>query len=277
MQITVTGCNGNVGKQVVALALRKGHRVHGVDYATPLSPDFHAHPKFSYSEADLRKYDEVKRALKGSEAVIHLAGVPQPFDYLVNTHNTNVVISWNILQAAAEMGIVRVAQASSVNVVRLVWSAKPKLYYLPLDEEHPREPDEPYGLSKLICEIQADTIVARHPSMRVASLRPSWVIPDKEYATKADPDSERRKNDLWGWVQQVSVAEAFILAVTVDHGDSWSGHETFFIVAPSVTSEETIECLYAKHWSDVPVKAGKDLKRGFFDCSKAEKLLGWFH
>ena len=48
-----------------------------------------------------------------------------------------------------QLGIARVAQASSVNVVRLVWSVKPKLYYLPLDEEHPREPDEPYGLSKV--------------------------------------------------------------------------------------------------------------------------------
>lgn len=77
-----------------------------------------------------------------------------------------MVLSWNILRAAAEvgltvkqtlgivlinlqLGITRVTQASSVNVVRLVWSVKPKLYYLPLDEEHPREPDEPYGLSKL--------------------------------------------------------------------------------------------------------------------------------
>lgn len=59
------------------------------------------------------------------------------------------MISWNVLRAAAELGIKRVAQASSVNVVRLVWSREPLLYYLPLDEEHPREPDEPYGLSKL--------------------------------------------------------------------------------------------------------------------------------
>ena len=48
-----------------------------------------------------------------------------------------------------QLGITRIAQASSVNVVTLVWSQKPKLYYVPLDEEHPCEPDEPYGLSKL--------------------------------------------------------------------------------------------------------------------------------
>ena len=88
MQITVTGCNGKVGSVVVALALKQGHTVHGVDHDTPLKPEFYKHPRFSYSEADLRDYAQVARELKGSEAVIHLAGVPQPFDYLVNTHNT---------------------------------------------------------------------------------------------------------------------------------------------------------------------------------------------
>jgi len=49
----------------------------------------------------------------------------------------------------AQLGIRRIAQASSVNVVQLVWSKQTTLHYLPLDEDHPREPDEPYGLSKL--------------------------------------------------------------------------------------------------------------------------------
>ena len=67
------------------------------------------------------------------------------------------MISWNILRGAAEvirndtssqipkltrysqLGITKVVQASSVNVVSLVWSVKPKLHYLPLDEDHPRE------------------------------------------------------------------------------------------------------------------------------------------
>ncbi len=88
MYIVVTGCNGSVGSQVVALTLRKGHRVHGIDHGTPLRYEFYKHPEFSYSNADLTDYTNVVRELKGAEAVIHLAGVPQPFDYLVKTHNT---------------------------------------------------------------------------------------------------------------------------------------------------------------------------------------------
>ena len=88
MHITITGCNGNVGRITVALALQKGHRVHGVDHTSPPQPEFYKHPEFSYSNVDLRDYDQVLHVLQGSEAVIHLAGIPQPFDYLVNTHNT---------------------------------------------------------------------------------------------------------------------------------------------------------------------------------------------
>lgn len=91
-----------------------------------------------------------------------------------------------------------------------------------------------------------------------------------------DSNTERRKNDLWGWVHEDSVADAFIRAVAFD--GSWkAGHEAFFIVAPDNTESVDPQVLYEKYWSHVPVKEGKDLSRGFFDCSKAERLLGWVH
>lgn len=110
--------------------------------------------------------------------------------------------------------------------------------------------------------------------MRIASLRPSWVIPSKELARQVNP--ERRKNDLWGWVQSEATAQAFIQAVTIE-SKKWSGHEAFFIVAPSTTDDEGPVALYEKYWSQVPIKPEKDLERGFFDCSKAERLLEWIH
>ncbi|GJE96271.1 NAD(P)-dependent oxidoreductase [Phanerochaete sordida] len=275
MKIAVTGCSGSVGQRVCTLALARGHTVRGIDSARPRADaPFAAHAHFAYAEHDLRAYPAVLAALRGCDAVVQLAAVPTPTDYLVETHNTNVVISWNVLRAAAELGITRVAQASSVNVVQLVWTPHPRLHYLPIDEDHPREPDEPYGLSKLICETQADAIVRRFPQMRVASLRPSWSIPNRDFAKHQD--AERRKNDLWGWVHRDSCADAFLLAITADEG-AWTGHEAFFIVAPDTTEGIAPEVLYEQFWSHVPIKAGKDLKGGFFDSSKAERILGWVH
>jgi len=48
-----------------------------------------------------------------------------------------------------QLGINRVAQASSVNIITLVYSQGPHFEYFPIDEDHPCLPDEPYGLSKL--------------------------------------------------------------------------------------------------------------------------------
>jgi nucleoside-diphosphate-sugar epimerase len=91
MRITITGCNGAIGRQVVAFALKNGHTIHGVDSAILAEkPQYFNHPNFSFEEADLREYEQVAASLKGADAVIHLAGIPQPFDYLVNTHNTYV-------------------------------------------------------------------------------------------------------------------------------------------------------------------------------------------
>ena len=114
----------------------------------------------------------------------------------------------------------------------MVYSQGPHFEYFPIDENHPCLPDEPYGLSKMyvsstiflfvfdihggiprsIGEMQADTIVRRFPSVRIASLRLHWSIPTRATAQNQDP--ARAKNDLWGWVQEDSAAEAFLLAIT---------------------------------------------------------------
>ena len=123
MILTVTGCNGNIGRRVVLAALNSGHTVRGVDTsAIPLDAKYLDDTNFSFYELDLRDYSTtLLDIMRGSDAIIHLAAIPTPTDYLVNSHNTyvstnhstqeistdracsNVVISWNILRAAAEV------------------------------------------------------------------------------------------------------------------------------------------------------------------------------
>jgi nucleoside-diphosphate-sugar epimerase len=159
MEIVVTGANGLIGRRVVLLALQQGHTVRGLDSSStskPVPPAdaaadayVQSHPQYTSTDIDLRDYDETLRALKGAEAVVHLAGIPQPNINVVEAHNTNVVLSFNVLRAAAELGIARVAAASSVNALGLVYNQTRQFDYLPVDEAHPCRPDEPYGLSKL--------------------------------------------------------------------------------------------------------------------------------
>lgn len=287
MKLVVTGCNGRVGRRVVLLALDEGHQVIGVDLSKPSSfiedadaQRISAYETFSFIKADLREFEQALNALRGCDGVAHLAAYPDPGDYLWQTHNSNVVISWNVLRAAAELGIKRIAQASTCNVVRMVYSksgAKPE--YFPIDEDHPCEPDEPYGLSKVIAELQADTIVRGYQGIRIASLRLHWAVPNRDYASRDDPI--RRRNDLWGWVHHDSAAEAFLLALASNSSGSedWTGHEAFFICAPDTADERESTELYQTFWPHVPVREGFALggRVGFFDCSKAKRLLGWEH
>lgn len=276
MRITITGCNGRVGRRVVRLALRRGYTVTGADYSSATDDEVAGHPNFAFSKTDLRDYEAVLKLLEGSEGVVHLAAYPDPGDYGVTAHNSNVVISWNILRASAELNITRIAQASTVNVVTMWFSQTCKFEYFPIDEQHPCLPDEPYGLSKVICELQADTILRRYPNMRIASLRLHWSIPSRSLACHSDP--AHRAKDLWGYVQEDSAADAFLLALTCDDA-RWTGHEAFFVTAPTVASDQDSKDLREKHWPHVPIKSGKDVygNRGFFDCGKAERLLGWVH
>ncbi len=112
--------------------------------------------------------------------------------------------------------------------------------------------------------------------MRIASIRLHWSVPNRAVAHGSSPES--RKADLWGYVQEDSGADAFLLAVENDKA-SWAGHETFFVAAPRIAVDVDTIVFKDKHFLEVPMKAGKVLSgnNSFFDCSKAEALLGWRH
>lgn len=87
MKIAVTGCNGLVGKPVVALALARGHSVAGIDYDGEPTVEASQTSAFTYTRADLKDYDTTLKLLEGCDSVIHLAAHPNPGDYRVASHN----------------------------------------------------------------------------------------------------------------------------------------------------------------------------------------------
>lgn len=108
--------------------------------------------------------------------------------------------------------------------------------------------------------------------MRVASLRLHYSVPSKSMASGRD-----RIKDLWGYVQQDSAAEAFLLSIE-DNG-KWNGHERFFIVAPEIACDIETASLLKEYWSNVPIKEGAEIKgrQALFNCDKAAALLDWQH
>ncbi len=271
MRIAVTGASGRVGRAVVDRARAEGHSVVGIDRAPAPSLSDDA----PVVRVDMSDYSGVERALSGCDALIHLAAINGPGrdpDHVV--HNNNVVASYNALRAAAEVGIRRVCQASSVNAIGGRFSTVPKYDYFPVDEHHPTHAEDPYSLSKWICEQQADAFARRYPGMSIASLRLHGVVNSRADAEAwMLPSDDIVSKQLWGYTTIEATARAFLLGVMSD----FSGHEVFYVVAPDTMVDTPSLELRARYYPDVPVRGDLSGTRGFFDCSKAAAMLGWHH
>jgi len=271
MRIAITGGNGRIGKAVVELALTQGHTVVNIDRVmgdTELTG-------VTNFQIDITDYDAFKKVMDGCDALIHLAAIPGPGyhpDHVV--HNNNVVSSYNALRAAAELGINRVCQASSINAIGGAYSRMPHYDYFPLDEEHPTYNEDPYSLSKWICEIQADSIVRRFENMKIASLRIHGVTSARAKSARwQGAPNDIVVRHLWGYVRRDSTARACLLGVTAN----FTGHEAFYIVAPDTIMDKASLELKDEYYPDVSVQGDLSENTGFFNCQKAERLLGWKH
>jgi len=274
MKIAVTGGIGSVGKAVVDMALLQGHSVVCIDRAIPSNDARRS--DITYLQADITDYTTMENSFRGCDALVHMAAIPAPGRHPDHeVHNNNVVGSYNVLRAAVEVGIHRVCQASSVNATGLAYSRWPHFDYFPLDEEHPTYNEDPYSLSKWICEEQGNSFARRYEEMTIASMRFHWVIPERATAVQASRYSQTKAaiKNLWAYTLHRAAARACLLALTAD----FKGHEVFYITAPDTISEIPSLELKQKHFPDVPVRGDLNGNKSFFNSSKAERLLGWKH
>jgi nucleoside-diphosphate-sugar epimerase len=272
MKIALTGGSGAIARAIIPLALGQGHSIVSIDRLAPAEAEHRENVRFV--EADIGDYDALLAAFEGCDALIHMAAIPSPFrhpDHIV--HNNNVVGSYNALRAAVEHGITSICQASSVNAVGLSFSRMPRFDYFPLDEQHPNYTEEPYGLSKWICEQQADTFARRYQELRIASLRFHAVVPDRATAVKRFSADDKVAHHLWAYTLADAAAEACLLSLQA----SYLGHEAFYVVAPDTISDVPSLDLAAKFLPHVPIRGDLSGHRSFFSSEKAGRLLGWTH
>lgn len=269
MRIAVTGASGQVGRAVVELALSAGHTVVSIDRVRGRTD------AGEFRLVDMSDYGSVEHALAGCDALIHLAAINGPGhdpDHVV--HNNNVLSSYNALRAAAEVGISRVCQASSINAIGGRFSRSPRYDYLPVDEGHPTYAEDPYSLSKWICEQQADSIARRYGDMSIASLRLHGLVTSRADAESwVDHPGQIAVRQLWGYVGRAAAARACLLGVTAE----FRGHEVLYVVAPATMVGTPSLDLAAEHYPGVPVRGDFSGTTGFFDCRKAASVLGWHH
>ncbi|MCP9850933.1 NAD-dependent epimerase/dehydratase family protein [Cyanobium sp. Morenito 9A2] len=259
---------------MIEAGLQQGHTFVNIDCVPP--PFRSAAARVPFRQVDVTDYAPLVEALRESEALINLSAIANPDGHLAHViHNTNVVGSYNALLGAVEVGMTRICQASSVNAIGHKFSRRARYDYFPIDENHPTYNEDPYSLSKWICEAQADSIVRRYEDVSVVSLRFHWVVADR-----SDPEMVETYNkpedaakSLTAYTRLDAAVRACLLALTAPI----QGHEVFFIVAPDTAVSGPSLALAQAHYPNVPVQGDLSGNRSFFDSNKAKRLLGWSH
>jgi UDP-glucose 4-epimerase len=278
MKLLITGSGGKVGRATVAAALAAGHEVTAVDLhrASFDRPDPGA-PR--YVQADLTDAGSAFALLARTrfDAVVHSAAIPEPTGNPPHVvfHN-NLMGTFNLLEAAVRFGVPRFVHVSSETVPGFFFPERPYLPdYLPIDEEHPVAPQDPYALAKSFGEQLCDAAVARS-DVKAISIRPSWVQNDDNYEWNLGPqlrDPDVLPAGYWAYIDVEDLADALLLAAASD----LPGHEVFYIASPDVAATETLPELLARHGltDRIPLR---DLDRpdaGGISIAKARRLLGF--
>ena len=127
-----------------------------------------------------------------------------------------------------------------------------------------------------VCEIQADAFVRRHPDMRVASMRFHFVAPMEGISAAKMHEYMGAWKDLWGWVSADATADACLKGLTAPTSTFAIGHETFFIVAGTHCQQgDSMTLLKSKFPEITDIRKPLHGNDGFFDTSKAKRMLGW--
>jgi nucleoside-diphosphate-sugar epimerase len=276
MRILVTGGRGKVGRATVDALLAAGHDVTASDLGPPVF-ERNEPGRAAYVQADLTDAGQAYAVVRGHDAVIHAAAIPAPGQHPPHVvfHN-NLMATYNAIEAAVRWGLARFVNVSSETAPGWFFAERPFLPdYIPVDEEHPLRPQDPYALSKVFGEQLMDAAVQRS-DIRCISIRPSWVQWEGNIERNLGPlvrgDDDVPSAGFWGYTDVYDLADALRLAAESD----LPGHEVFYIAQPDNSTGLPLADMVRRHHGDKI--ALRDLPRrdaSGISSAKAERLLGW--
>ena len=165
MRVLVIGGAGYIGSHASRAMADRGYEVTVFDNMSS-GREENIFRDTEFIKGDIRNFNEILASVKNTDAVVHLAAfkavgesMENPEKYSVN----NICGTLNILNACAEAGVKNIVFSSSAAVY-----GEPK--YIPIDEEHPVNPENYYGFTKLEIE-RFLSWYDRLKGIRYASLR----------------------------------------------------------------------------------------------------------
>ncbi len=161
-KILITGANGFIGSHLVEECIKEGYTVKAfVEYNSfnswgwldSLSED--TLNEIEVFSGDVRDPNGVREAMKGCDAVFHLAAlIAIPYSYHSPDAyvDTNIKGTLNILQAARDLKLERILVTSTSEVYGTA-------QYVPIDELHPYQGQSPYSATKIGADRLAESFL----------------------------------------------------------------------------------------------------------------------
>jgi UDP-glucose 4-epimerase len=147
-RILITGGAGFIGRHLADHLTSHGDTVTVIDNESLGDRKHLDLEKVRFIHGDLADRDELRAALEGQDAVVHLAADTRVMDSIENPqHNfdNNVIGTFNLLELSRELGVPRIVAASTGGAI--LGDVEP-----PVHEQMPPHPTSPYGASKLMLE-----------------------------------------------------------------------------------------------------------------------------
>jgi nucleoside-diphosphate-sugar epimerase len=255
---------------------RAGHDVTACDLGAPVFEATGDEP--AYVQADLTDAGDAFAVVRGHEAVINCAAIPEPTRNPAHkVFQNNLMTVFNTLEASIRLGVPRYVNVSSETVPGFFFPEREFLPdYAPVDEDHPIRPQDPYATAKYFSELLMDA-ATRRSDLRPLTIRPSWVQWEGNYAHNLGPalrDPEGTPSaGLWAYIDVYDLADALALAAAAE----LDTHEVFYIASPDNHVNRPLADLIRHHHGD-DIEIREPLPRpdaSGLSIAKAERMLGY--
>jgi nucleoside-diphosphate-sugar epimerase len=276
MRILVTGARGKVGRATVDALLAAGHEVTATDLGAPVfeRPD---PGQAAYVQADMTDAGQAFAVVRGHDAVVHAAAIPEPTQNpAAVVFQNNLMSTFNALEAAVRWEVGRFVNVSSETAPGWFFAERPWLPdYLPVDEEHPLRPQDPYATSKVFGEALMDAAV-RRSDVRCISIRPSWVQWEGNIERNLGPivrdGGAEPSPGFWSYVDLYDLAQLMRLAAESD----LEGHDVFYGAQPDNSAGRPFADLVRRHHGDdIALRDTDRPDASGISTAKAQRVLGW--
>ena len=235
---------------------------------------------------DIRNYDSVKNAVKGTNIIFHLAaliGIPYSYSSCDSYVDTNIKGTLNILEAARDSGVEKIVHTSTSEVYG---TAK----FVPITEEHAVNPQSPYAATKAGADFIAMSFY-RSFGIPIVAVRPFNTYGPRQSARAIIPtiitqilngnkiklgntDSTRDltyvKDTVKGFIKAAECKAAIGETINLGTNSEISIKELAVLISNLMDANVEIE-IDPKRIR--PEKS--EVTRLFADTQKAKKLLNW--